>query len=451
MGRLFGRKPQAVPQPAEAAPVPPPVIAPAPAVLQAASSAPIPVPEPVPEPAPDRGAGRAARRKAQKAETPKADAKRLDPARGGANTRPKPPLQTLQTPSPETIQPQTPSPETPPAPRPARLTLEDPTPKAARPDMSPPPEPPKTEAPPQGEPAPRPQIGQAATGQKGFYAGHFGFHSHPFALMPDPTLILWSRDHRRAFSVLEYGVVSGAPITLLTGGIGCGKTTLLRELLGRLDDTITVGLISNAQGGRGELVQWVLNALGKSFDRKAGYVALFQELQDAMIEEYAQGRRTLLIFDEAQNLSLESLEELRMLTNINTGKDVVLQLVLTGQPELRDMIRTPRLEQLAQRIAVSYDLQPLDGPTTAEFIRHRLKAAGGTGEEFDPAALDVIHEVTRGVPRLINQFCDISLLYAWTVDQHRIGPVLLKQVLEDNIFFAVQPPAAPAVTAEGQA
>lgn len=297
----------------------------------------------------------------------------------------------------------------------------------------------------------RPDPIRPGAGPRGFYGEHYGFHDHPFALMPDPSLILWSRQYRRAFAVLEYGVVSGAPITLLTGTIGCGKTTLVRELLSRLDPGMTVGLISNAQGGRGDLIQWVLNAIGQSFDRKAGYVALFQQLQDVLVTEYAAGRRVLLIFDEAQNLGPESLEELRMLTNINTGKDVVLQLVLTGQPELRDMIRTPRLEQLAQRIAVSYDLQPLDGPTTAEFIRHRLKAAGGTGEEFDPAALDVIHEVTRGVPRLINQFCDISLLYAWTVDQHRIGPVLLKQVLEDNIFFAVQPPAAPAVTAEGQA
>lgn len=274
--------------------------------------------------------------------------------------------------------------------------------------------------------------------RRGFYADHFGFHDHPFALMPDPSLILWSRQYRRAFSVLEYGVVSGAPITLLTGGIGCGKTTLLRELLSRLDQLMTVGLISNAQGGRGELVQWVLNALGQGFDRKAGYVALFQQLQDAMVAEYAAGRRTLLIFDEAQNLSLESLEELRMLTNINTGKDVVVQLLLVGQPELRATIHDPRLEQLAQRIAVSYDLTPLDQPTTADFIRHRLQAAGGSGEEFDAEALAEVFRVTRGVPRLINQFCDISLLYAWTADQHRIGADLLQQVLEDNIFFAFQ-------------
>ncbi|MCW1920770.1 AAA family ATPase [Rhodobacter sp. KR11] len=263
--------------------------------------------------------------------------------------------------------------------------------------------------------------------------------------MPDPSLILWSREYRRAFSVLEYGVISGAPITLLTGAIGCGKTTLLRELLGRLDDTVTVGLISNAQGGRGELLQWILNALGHDPGRKTSYVALFQALQDVLVAEYAAGRRTLLIFDEAQNLSLESLEELRMLTNINTGKDVVIQLVLTGQPELRDLVRSPRLEQLAQRIAVSYDLKPMDATTTADFIRHRLCAVGGSGREFDAAALAMIHQVSRGVPRLINQFCDISLLYAWTTEAHEIGPALLTQVLEDNIFFAAQLATSPAL------
>lgn len=294
------------------------------------------------------------------------------------------------------------------------------------------------------------QIAQSPTSsqahlRQSFYADYFGFHDHPFSLMPDPGLILWSREYRRAFSVLEYGVISGAPITLLTGGIGCGKTTLLRELLTRLDETMTVGLVSNAQGGRGELLQWVLNALGVDFDARAGYVELFQVLRDMLVAEYGQGRRTLLIFDEAQNLSLESLEELRMLTNINYGKDVVLQLVLTGQPELRDLVRQPRLEQLAQRIAVSYDLAPLDAATTADFIRHRLQAVGGTGEEFTPEALACIHRVSRGVPRLINQFCDISLLYAWTADSRRIGPDLLQQVLEDNIVFAAQLSTTPSL------
>ncbi|MBC7477987.1 MAG: AAA family ATPase [Pseudorhodobacter sp.] len=281
--------------------------------------------------------------------------------------------------------------------------------------------------------------------QRGFYAEFFGFRERPFTLLPDPTLLFWSKQYRKAFSVLEFGVLSGSPITLLTGGIGCGKTTLLREFLAQLDASITVGLISNAQGGRGALIQWVMNALGMTFDHTAGYVHLFQAMQDFMVAEYAAGHRTLLIFDEAQNLSQESLEELRMLTNINTGKDEVVQLVLIGQPELRAMIRRPGLEQLAQRIAVSFHLETLDAQTTGAFIMHRLRAVGGSGAEFTEEARHFVFQVTRGVPRLINQFCDMALLYAWTVESPQITPTILSQVLEDNIFFAAQvsPPVAP--------
>ena len=274
--------------------------------------------------------------------------------------------------------------------------------------------------------------------QRGFYSGFFGFRERPFTLLPDPELLLWSGQYRQAFSVLEFGVLSRSPITLLTGSIGCGKTTLLRELLSRLNASVTVGLISNAQGGRGALIQWVMNAFGMTFDHNAGYVHLFQAMQDFMVTEYAAGRRTLLIFDEAQNLSQESLEELRMLTNINNGKDEVVQLVLVGQPELRTMILQPNLEQLAQRIAVSFHLEPLDQDTTGAFIMHRLRAVGGSGAEFTEDAQRFVHEVTGGVPRLINQFCDMALLYAWTVETPHVTTNILSQVLKDNIFFAAQ-------------
>lgn len=207
----------------------------------------------------------------------------------------------------------------------------------------------------------------------GFYMDFFGFRERPFTLVPDPDFLFWSPQHRRAYSVLEFGILSRAPITLVTGGVGCGKTTLLRELLRQFGNKVTVGLISNAQGGRGELIQWVLNSLGVSFDPNVGYVQLFQKLQDYLIDEYASGRRVVLIFDEAQNLSPESLEELRMLTNINSGKDEVIQLVLVGQPELREMVLDPALRQLAQRIAASFHLLPLDENAVVDLIGHRLR------------------------------------------------------------------------------
>jgi len=276
------------------------------------------------------------------------------------------------------------------------------------------------------------------TGGVGFYMDFFGFAERPFTLVPDPDFLFWSAQHRRAYSVLEFGILSRAPITLVTGGVGCGKTTLLRELLRQFEDRVTVGLISNAQGGRGELIQWVLNSLGVPFDPRVGYVQLFQKLQDFLIEEYASGRRVVLIFDEAQNLSAESLEELRMLTNINTGKDEVIQLVLVGQPELRDMVLDPSLRQLAQRIAASFHLLPLDEKAVRELISHRLRSAGGTGQEITDGACRIIFGATHGVPRLVNQLCDMSLLYAWSMDHHQVDEHVVQSVLDDGVFFAAQ-------------
>ena len=276
------------------------------------------------------------------------------------------------------------------------------------------------------------------TGGVGFYMDFFGFTERPFTLVPDPDFLFWSAQHRRAYSVLEFGILSRAPITLVTGGVGCGKTTLLRELLRQFEDKVTVGLISNAQGGRGELIQWVLNSLAVPFDPRIGYVQLFQKLQDFLIEEYASGRRVVLIFDEAQNLSAESLEELRMLTNINSGKDEVIQLVLVGQPELREMVLDPSLRQLAQRIAASFHLLPLDDKAVRELIVHRLRAAGGTGQEITEGASRVIHGATNGVPRLVNQLCDMSLLYAWSMDHHHVDEHVVQSVLDDGVFFAAQ-------------
>jgi type II secretory pathway predicted ATPase ExeA len=182
----------------------------------------------------------------------------------------------------------------------------------------------------------------------------------------------------------------------------------------------------------------VLNSLAVPFDPRVGYVQLFQKLQDFLIEEYAAGRRVVLIFDEAQNLSAESLEELRMLTNINSGKDEVIQLVLVGQPELREMVLDPSLRQLAQRIAASFHLLPLDDKSVRELIVHRLKAAGGTGEEITEGASRLVFGATHGIPRLVNQLCDMALLYAWSMDHHQVDEHVVQSVLDDGVFFAAQ-------------
>ncbi len=272
----------------------------------------------------------------------------------------------------------------------------------------------------------------------GFYLDSFGFTERPFTLVPDPAFLYWSDQHKRAFSVLEFGILSRAPITLITGAVGCGKTTLLRQLLKHIESDSVVGLISNAQGGRGELIQWVLHALGVKFDPDAGYVSQFQVLQDFLIKTYAEGRRVVLIFDEAQNLSQDSLEELRMLTTINSNKDELIQLVLVGQQELRDMIKRPELRQLAQRIAASFHLRPLSEQATSEFIAHRLRVAGGTGDEIDENAKILIYEVSQGIPRLVNQICDMALLYAWSADTTVADAKIVQSVIDDGVFFGAE-------------
>jgi type II secretory pathway predicted ATPase ExeA len=267
------------------------------------------------------------------------------------------------------------------------------------------------------------------------YLSHFGLSERPFSLVPDPDFIYWSPAHERAYAMFEFGLVTRSPITLITGEVGAGKTTLLHHLLKSLGDDLVVGLISNAHGTRDELLRWVLQSLGQPVPQGADYVALFGQFEEFLIETYSKGQRVALIFDEAQNLSRESLEELRMFTNINANKDELLQLVLVGQPELRENVRHPNLTQFAQRVASSFHLPTLDAETVAEYIHHRLKVAGAKEKIFSPSACSRIYTETRGVPRLINQLCDFSLLYAFTDDRHKVTEANVKQVLNDGVFF----------------
>jgi general secretion pathway protein A len=264
------------------------------------------------------------------------------------------------------------------------------------------------------------------------YDGHFGLTERPFTLLPDPDFLYWSEHHTRAYVMLEYGMLTHAPITVITGEIGAGKTTLLRHLLRNLPEEFTVGLISNAQGSRGELLHWVLMALGLSAAADATYVQLFAQFQDFLIEEYAAGRRTMLIFDEAQNLSLETLEELRMFSNINADKDELIQLVLVGQPELRDLIAQPRLTQFAQRVAAEYHLTGMSAEQVQAYVGHRLAVAGAEREIFTPAACECVHLASRGIPRLVNQICDYALVYAFTDGLDRVDASVIEQVVTDR-------------------
>ncbi|MEL6204803.1 MAG: AAA family ATPase [Pseudomonadota bacterium] len=268
------------------------------------------------------------------------------------------------------------------------------------------------------------------------YTEFFGLQERPFTLLPDPDFIFWTDAHRAAFTVLEYGIVTRSPITVLTGEIGVGKTTLLYHLLDLVSEDTTVGLISNAQGGRGELVRWVLNALSVEAPQDADYVSLYQTLQDRLVKEYSEGRRVAVVIDEAQNLTVEVLEELRMMTNINSGRDELLQLVLVGQPELRRMIMLPELQQFAQRVVAAFHLTALDEEGVGDYISHRLAHAGGTGEEFAPEAVEEIARLTRGIPRLVNKLCEFCLVYGAINEENPIKLATVQHVIADGVFVS---------------
>lgn len=277
------------------------------------------------------------------------------------------------------------------------------------------------------------------------YTAHFGLSERPFSLVPDPDFLFWSDHHRRAYSMLEYGLLTRSPITVITGEVGAGKTTLLHHLLKSVEDDVQVAMISNAHQDRGELLRWTLMALDQPADPDATYVELFAQFQQYLIDEYSRGRRVILIFDEAQNLSREALEELRMFTNINANKDELVQLVLVGQPELRTLVLRPDLRQFAQRVAASFHLPSMTAPMVKEYINHRLSVAGATRNIFQAPACELIFEATEGVPRLVNQLCDLSLVYTFTRGMQNVTRAIVEQVLDDGVFFGGGLKAAPAL------
>ena len=279
------------------------------------------------------------------------------------------------------------------------------------------------------------------------YTQHFGFRERPFSLAPDPDFLFWSGAHRRAYAVLEYGLETGAPLTVVTGEVGTGKTTLIQALLRKTDMDITLGLISNAQGDRGDLLRWVLNALNVALPEETDYVSLFQHFQNFVIEEYSVGRHVVLIIDEAQNLGVDMLEELRMFTNINSGKDLLLQIILVGQPELRQIISQPQLRQFAQRVTATFNIDPFKLSDTRAYIEHRLIHAGGSGSEISPSAIECIHEEAHGIPRLINKLCDLALVYACSDEQDRVEMSVIRELFNDGLILR---PALPPLYLENR-
>jgi general secretion pathway protein A len=270
------------------------------------------------------------------------------------------------------------------------------------------------------------------------YEEFYNLREQPFALTPDPSFLYLSSQHGFALTMLRYGVMSRAGFCLLTGEVGSGKTLLVRQLLASMKEEVSVGLLNNLTRESDDLLQWISMAFGLKHEGR-DVVALYQDFVDFLLREYAAGRRVVLIVDEAQNLSIEMLEQLRVLSNTNAGKHVVLQTFLVGQPELLDTLRRPELRQFAQRISIDYHLMPLNLEDTLSYVRHRLATAGGDTELISVGAVALIHQASGGVPRLINQLCDTALVYGFAEQQQSIDAGLVKQVIDGRRAGGVFP------------
>jgi putative secretion ATPase (PEP-CTERM system associated) len=270
------------------------------------------------------------------------------------------------------------------------------------------------------------------------YERFYGLKEKPFALRPDARFLYLARHHMRALLLMEYGLTNEASFLLITGEIGSGKTTLIRCLLDRLDETLVVGLLSHTSRESGRLLQWVCLAFGLDVKGKED-VELYDDLVHFLIDVYAQGKRAVMIVDEAQNLGRTRLEELRLLSNLNSDEDFLLQMILVGQPELRDLMRTPQLRQLAQRIGGDYHIGGLTKDETAKYIAHRLEVAGGRPDLFAPGAMALAYSCSRGIPRLINQLCDSALVYGYSDQRERIDEELMAEVVRDRMAGGIFP------------
>lgn len=273
------------------------------------------------------------------------------------------------------------------------------------------------------------------------YEQFYGLTAKPFTIVPDPKFLFWTGPHSMAFAMLEYGIVNHAGFTVITGEIGAGKTTLIQHLLSKLPGDINVGLLSNTQVEPGELLRWVLMSFGQEFSADSK-VALFSDFQKYLLKEHEAGKRTVLIVDEAQNLGSTALEELRMISNVNTHNKELLQIVLSGQPELKRLLGGPELTQFAQRVSSDFHLALLGRKDVIGYIEHRLKVAGAEESFFTGDACDLIYFATKGTPRLINILCDTAMMYGFAGEKKKITADIVQNVLDDKRRYGVFQPAS---------
>lgn len=265
------------------------------------------------------------------------------------------------------------------------------------------------------------------------YASYFGLKENPFKLSPDPGYLYLSDHHREALNHLIYGITERKGFVVMTGGIGTGKTTLCRSLLASLDGSVESALIFNAAMSDLELLETINQEFripvqaGERSKKRC-----IDALNGFLLKSYGEGKNVVLLIDEAQNLSHEMLEQLRLISNLETEREKLIQMVLIGQPELQAMLSSPSLRQLSERITVRYDLNPLDGDDVEHYIRHRLALAGGEGRvSFSRTAGRLVYRRSQGIPRRINAICDRAMLIAYAQGTEVIDRRIVREAVRD--------------------
>jgi putative secretion ATPase (PEP-CTERM system associated) len=292
------------------------------------------------------------------------------------------------------------------------------------------------------------------------YERFYGLRERPFSLTPDPSYLYPSSVHKEALNHLRYGIEGQAGFIVITGEIGCGKTTMLQTVLRALDKKTSIARLMNTMLDARELLEAIMLDFGLEPNHNSSKPYLLRDLARFLVDQRNAGRLSLLVIDEAQNLSIQALEEVRMLSNLETEKSKLIHIVLVGQPNLRDLLARPDLEQLRQRVTVSYHLEPLKADDTYAYINHRLKHASvGPPLTFPRAVTDIVHTHSRGVARMINVIADAILLYGYGADKHVIDAELANEVVVELGLAEGQPlqidddatpdppaPVAPTVT-----
>ena len=265
------------------------------------------------------------------------------------------------------------------------------------------------------------------------YTKFYGLKFKPFDFLPDPRFLYFSKKHEMAYAHLEYGITDNKPFIVLTGDVGTGKTTLVNFFLKTVDSDVKTALIYNTNVDPQTFLEMVVRDFGiQTTDSHRS--TLYESLYEFLLHEHVQGRRSVLIIDEGQNMPNETLEEVRMLSNFETEESYLLQIIMAGQPQLRRRLNNPELAQLTQRVSVHYHLAPLEKSEIGSYIEHRLKIGGYDSEHllFSNEAVDKIYAYTQGVPRLINSICDSALLYGYGASLQTIDLNLVEEVIADR-------------------